>query len=69
MKKYVVVVSKTNSEKVDLVNVEDDSDTIPAAPDEFTEGDIITEEDFYLEKNSYVDDETYGNMLFAFPKK
>lgn len=56
------------TEIMDLINTNDESDSIPAAPDEFKDGEIISEDDIEMKDNSYVDDETYGSMLFAFRK-
>lgn len=67
MKTYKVVALSTNDEVVDLVNVEDETDIIPAAPFTFKDGDLITEEQFYLKECNYVDDNTTGTMNFAFP--
>jgi hypothetical protein len=52
---------------VDLVNIEDDSERIPASPDDFANGDIVTEDQFHMEENAYVDDDNVGSMEFAFP--
>lgn len=69
MKKYKVVVSQDNEDLRDLVNINDNTDTIPIAPDNFNAGDIVTEDDFFLEDSNYVDENGAGTMLFAFEKE
>jgi len=73
MKKYRVELvvfenGETNPEVCDLVNIEDENDRIMAAPDEFFVGEIVSEEEFKLEKSMYVDEHTYGSGIFAFKK-
>lgn len=53
---------------IDLVNVDDNTDRIWASPDDFTVGEIVTEEQFYIESRSYVDDQGAGSGEFAFKK-
>jgi len=67
MKTFRVYFEK-GTDIVDLVNVNDESDTIPAAPDEFVIGEIINEDEIILRENRYVDDQGVGTMLFAFKK-
>lgn len=57
------------SDAVDLVNIEDDTDRIWGAEDEFTIGEILSEDEIYTEMHSYVDDESAGSAPFAFRKK
>tara|TARA_S200002703_G_scaffold117328_1_gene102936 strand:- start:2849 stop:3088 length:240 start_codon:yes stop_codon:yes gene_type:complete len=73
MKKFKVVLTEflngeTNPEVMDLVNIKDKSDRIMAAPDEFTEGEIVSENGIELKECQYVDDQTFGTCLFAFKK-
>lgn len=65
MKKYKVVLTH-EPDVYDLVNIEDDTDIIWAAPDEFKKGDIIDEDQFIVKEAQYVDDCTYGVANFAF---
>lgn len=67
MKTFKVYFEK-GTDIVDLINVDDESDKIPAAPDEFVIGEIINEDDIILRENRYVDDQGVGTMLFAFKK-
>lgn len=53
---------------IDLVNVQDSEDRIWASPDDFTVGETLTEEQFYTETRSYVDDQGTGSGEFAFKK-
>lgn len=57
---------ETNPEVMDLVNVDDESDRIMCAPDEFEVGEIVREGEFTLEEANYVDEQCYGTGLFAF---
>lgn len=66
MKKYKVVL-RNEPDVYDLVNIEDETDIIWCAPDEFKEGDIVSEDQFIVKKAQYVDDCTYGVADFAFP--
>ena len=71
MKTYQVKLAvfengETNPEVLDLVNVLDENDRIMANPDDFFVGEIITEEDFFVESCSYVDEYCYGSGYFAF---
>lgn len=51
----------------DLVNVNDEFDRFMASPDDFpTVGEIVSENDFYLKKASYVDEQGIGTADFAF---
>jgi hypothetical protein len=59
---------ETNPEVMNLVNIEDPSDVIMAAPDEFINGEIVKENEFYLDEAMMVDDYSYGNGTFAFKK-
>ena len=59
---------ETNSEVLDLVNINDESDRIMAAPDEFIEGEIVSENDIILEECNMVDDHCFGTGIFAFKK-
>lgn len=56
---------ETNPEVMDLVNINDETDKIMCAPDEFEVGDIVQEKDFYLEEQMMVDDQCYGLGMFA----
>lgn len=51
---------------LDLVNVDDEEDRIMAAPDEFKVGDLLEENDFFVEECNYVDDQGTGVAPFAF---
>jgi hypothetical protein len=55
-----------SSDVIDLVNVENENETIMANPDDFTIGDFVTEEDFFLKEISYVDDQGTGRGMMAF---
>jgi len=71
MKTYKVVLTvfengETNPEVMDLVNVNDSTDRIMAAPDEFEVGEIVSENDFYLDEAMMVDEQSYGKGIFAF---
>jgi hypothetical protein len=66
MKNYKVVL-RHEPDVVDLVNIEDETDVIWAAPDLFKENDVISENDFTIKEANYVDDCTYGVGSFAFP--
>ena len=59
----------TNEVAMDLVNVEDDTDRIMCAEDEFTEGELVTEDDIILQTCAYVYDDGVGSALFAFKAK
>ena len=53
----------------DLVNVKDPSDRYMASPDDFpVVGEIVTENDFYLGKVNFVDDQGVHTGDFAFRK-
>jgi hypothetical protein len=67
MKTFKVCIAK-GTDVVDLINVDDKSDTIPGAPDEFVDGEIINEDQIVMEDAPYVDDQGVGTMLFAFRK-
>jgi len=67
MEKFKVQIA-SGTDVVDLINVNDESDTIPGAPDEFVDGEIVSEDEIILKENSYVDDQGVGTMLFAFKK-
>ncbi len=63
----VITEEPTPEVILDLINVEDESDRIMCAPDEFTEGDIVTELDITCEENMYIDaDGNCGTGLFAY---
>jgi hypothetical protein len=69
MKKYKVVKPEgleDNDEAFDLVNVNDPTDIIMCAPDEFTEGEIINENDIYFDKGSYVYNDGVATGTFAY---
>ena len=59
---------ETNPEVMNLVNVNDTTDVIMVAPDEFKVGEIVTENNFYLEEVMMVDEQYYGKGTFAFKK-
>lgn len=63
------VHEETNDTAMDLVNVEDDTDTIMCADDEFTEGELVTENDFHTQVCGYVYDDGIGSAPFAFKNK
>jgi hypothetical protein len=67
MKKFKVCIFG-GTDVVDLINVDDETDIIPGAPDEFIDGEILTEDEIVLRENSFVDDEGVGTMMFAFKK-
>ena len=53
----------------DLVNVNDEYDRFMASPDDFpTVGELVTENDFYLENHPYDDEQGIHNGEFAFRK-
>jgi hypothetical protein len=60
--------SKFTSDVMDLVNVEDSEDRLFADPDSFTVGELVTEDNIRLEKQMYVDEQTYDVGSFAFKK-
>lgn len=68
MKQYQVISVNENPEVMDLVNINDSSDRIMCAPDEFKLDEIINEEDFYIERCNYVDDHNFNSGDFAFRK-
>lgn len=68
MKQYKVTSINENLEVMDLVNIEDTSDRIMCAPDEFNLGETINENEFYIDRCNYVDDHTFGSGDFAFKK-
>jgi hypothetical protein len=73
MKNYKVVLTQfengeTDPEVMDLVNIENDSDRIMAAPYEFIEGEIVTENEIELQECQYTDEHTFGVGTFAFKK-
>ncbi len=73
MKNYEVVLTvfengETNPEVMDLVNVNDSTDRIMAAPDEFSVGEIVNENEFYLDEAMMVNEQGYGKGTFAFKK-
>jgi hypothetical protein len=73
MKNYKVELvvfesGETNPEVMNLVNVNDTTDVIMVAPDEFKVGEIVTENNFYLEEVMMVDEQYYGKGTFAFKK-
>lgn len=55
-----------NPDALDLVNIDDPNESYMCAEDEFTIGEIITEDEFELSEHSYVDDQSAGTALFAF---
>jgi hypothetical protein len=67
MKRFKVCIEK-GTDVVDLININDETDIIPGAPDEFVDGEILTEDEITLKENSFVDDYGVGTMLFAFKK-
>lgn len=59
-----------DSDVRDLVNVNDEFDRFMASPDDFpTVGEIVTEDDFYLKKAQYTDDQGFHHGEFAFRKE
>lgn len=68
MKKYKVM--KNVLGLLDLVNVEDPYDRFMCEPDfpESLVGSIISESEFDVEDNQYVDDQGFGVAPFAFKK-
>jgi hypothetical protein len=67
MKTFKVKIEK-GTDVADLININDETDRIPGAPDEFVDGEIVTEDNITMEENGYVDDQGVGTMLFAFKK-
>ena len=67
MERFKVRIQE-DTDVVDLINVNDETDTIPGAPDDFVDGEIVTEDEIELKENNYVDDQSLGTMLFAFKK-
>jgi hypothetical protein len=66
MKTYKAL--KIEDDVMDLVNIEDDTDTIMAAPDDFENGEVVTEEQIILKECNYVDEQGVGTGMFAFKK-
>ena len=67
MKKFKVCIFG-GTDVVDLINVDDETDIIPGAPDEFVDGEIVGEDEIILKENNFVDDQGVGTMMFAFKK-
>jgi hypothetical protein len=67
MKRFKVCIEK-GTDVVDLININDVTDIIPGAPDEFVDGEFITEDEITMNVCSYVDDQGFGTMMFAFRK-
>jgi hypothetical protein len=70
MKKYraklvVFEGGEVNEEVMDLVNVEDESDKLMAAPDEFKVGEIVSENEIEMAEASVVDED--GNYNGCVP--
>ena len=53
-------------EAMDLVNVDDENDRLFADPDSFTVGELVTEDEIYLEPRAH---NNYGACFFAFKKE
>ena len=73
MKKYraelvVFEGGETNEEVMDLINVEDESDKLMAAPDEFKVGEIVSDDEIEMREASVVDEDGNYNgcTLIAF---
>ena len=67
MKKYIVERAyEENEEAFNLVNVEDSTDYIMVAADEFKLGETVMEGTFFIEECNYVDDQGTGTGYFAF---
>jgi len=67
MKTYKAIAVK-GTEMVDLYCIEKPMEFLPGAPDEFVDGEIISEDQIVMEEAPYVDDQGVGTMLFAFKK-
>ena len=67
MKTFKVCIF-SGTDVVDLININDETDIIPGAPDEFIDGEILTEDEITLKENNFVDDQGVGTMMFAFKK-
>jgi len=75
MKKYKVVYHEFENGKeyddiLDLVNVNNDSERLMAAPDEFYLDEVIEEDNIVMKYNNYIDENgNYGKAQFAHRKK
>lgn len=69
MKTYRVVktfIEESQNLSMDLVNINDETDRIMCAENQFLEGEIVNEYDFYLEYDNYVYDDGVGTAPFAY---
>ena len=70
MVKYKVIQDPTvdNNEVLTLVNTEDNTEKIMAAPDEFTLNEIVGEDEIDIETRQYTDDHGFHTGWFAYKK-
>jgi len=54
---------------INLVSLNDPTDIIWAATDEFVVGEKVNDTEFYTKRCNYVDDQGMGTALFAFKVK
>ena len=57
-----------NNEVLTLVNIEDNTEKIMAAPDEFTLNEIVGENEIDIETRQYTDDQGFHTGWFAYKK-
>ena len=57
-----------NNEVLTLVNIEDNTEKIMAAPDEFTFNEIVGENEIDIETRQYTDDQGFHTGWFAYKK-
>ena len=77
MKKYKVVPAfdedyepiEVHESPIDLVNVDDESERYFASDEDFSVGEIVSEDNIYFEDHPYVDDYGVHTAPFAFKKK
>ena len=70
MVKYKVIQDPAvgDNEILTLVNVEDNTEQIMAAPDEFTLNEIVGEDEIDIETRQYTDDQGFHTGWFAYKK-
>ena len=57
-----------NNEVLTLINIEDNTEKIMAAPDEFTLNEIVGEDEIDIETRQYTDDQGFHTGWFAYKK-
>ena len=70
MVKYKVIQDPAvdDNEVLTLVNTEDSTEKIMAAPDEFTLNEIVDEDEIDIETRQYTDDQGFHTGWFAYKK-